>query len=237
MLTGRSVRSVSSASSVAPLFTNNALALPRNAFRADPASMKHYDQSYFHRWYRDPKTRVITPADTRRKAHLAVAAAEYMLGRPVRTVLDVGAGEGAWLSGLRAVRPEVRYTGVDPSEYVVRRFGKRRNIHRGTFGALDEVGLLSGMYDLIVCSGVVNYLSRPELKRGLEVIAAVLAGVAFIEVWTTEDDVIGDRRGWQQHTPAYYRDIFRAAGLVACGMHCYVGPALADETAALERAD
>ncbi|MFN2564081.1 MAG: class I SAM-dependent methyltransferase [Gemmatimonadaceae bacterium] len=197
--------------------------------------MKHYDKSYFHRWYRNPKTRVITPGDTKRKAHLAVSAAEYMLGRPVRTVLDVGAGEGTWLPALRAIRPSVRYTGVDPSEYVVRRFGRRRNIHWGTFGALDAPGLLSGTYDLIICCGVVNYLSGRELERGLEVIAAVLAGVAFIEVWTTADDVVGDRRGWQEHTGAYYRRIFRQAGLVACGMHCYVGPTLAEEAAELER--
>jgi SAM-dependent methyltransferase len=197
--------------------------------------MKHYDQSYFHRWYRNPRTRVITPADTKRKAQLALGAAEYMLGRPVRTVLDVGAGEGTWLLALRAMRPSVRYTGVDPSEYVVRRFGKRRNIHWGTFGALAEGGLLSGTYDLVVCCGVVNYLSKLELERGLAVIARILAGVAFIEAWTTADDVVGDRRGWQEHAPAYYRRIFRQAGLVACGMHCYVGPSLAEEAAALER--
>jgi SAM-dependent methyltransferase len=197
--------------------------------------MKRYDQSYFHRWYRNPRTRVITPTDTKRKARLAVAAAEYMLGRSIRTVLDVGAGEGTWLTVLKTLRPGVRYTGVDPSEYVVRRFGRRRNIHWGTFGALDEVALLSGTYDLVVCCGVVNYLSKPELERGLGVIASILAGVAFIEVWTSADHVVGDRRGWQEHTPAYYRRAFRRAGLTACGMHCYVGADLADEAAALEK--
>jgi SAM-dependent methyltransferase len=197
--------------------------------------MKHYDQSYFHRWYRNPRTRVITPADTRRKAQLAVGAAEYMLGRPVRSVLDVGAGEGTWLAALRALRPGVQYTGVDPSEYVVRRFGTRRNIHWGTFGDLNAAGLLSGSYDLVVCCGVVNYLSKAELERGLRVIASVLVGVAFIEVWTSADDVVGDRRGWQEHSPAYYHRIFGRAGLIGCGMHCYVGPALAAEAAALEK--
>jgi SAM-dependent methyltransferase len=200
-------------------------------------TVKRYDQSYFHRWYRNARTRVITPADTKRKARLALGAAEYMLGRPVRTVLDIGAGEGTWLPALRALRPGVQYTGVDPSEYAVRRFGRRRNIHWGTFGALDEAGLLSGTYDLVVCCGVVNYLSKRELERGLEVVAAILAGVAFIEVWTTADDIVGDRRGWQHHSPDYYRRVFRQAGLIACGMHCYVGPALREEPAALERAE
>lgn len=195
--------------------------------------MKKYDGAYFKRWYRNPKTRVITPADTKRKAHLALSAAEYMLGRPVRSVLDVGAGEGTWMPVVRALRPGIRYVGVDPSEYAVRRFGRRRNIRLGSFGALDEAGL-RGSFDLVICCGVVNYLSRGELQRGLEVIAALLAGVAFIEVWTTADDVVGDRRGWQEHSPGYYRRVFRRAGLISCGMHCYVGPALAEEAAALE---
>jgi hypothetical protein len=117
---------------------------------------------------------------------------------------------------------------------VVRRFGRRRNIRLGTFGALDEAGL-PGTFDLVVCCGVVNYLARRELARGLEVIAAVLSGVAFIEVFTTADDVEGDRHEWKEHSPGYYREIFRRAGLVACGMHCYVGPTLADEPSALER--
>jgi SAM-dependent methyltransferase len=198
--------------------------------------MKRYDEAYFDRWFRNPGTRVITPADTRRKAQLAVGAAEYMLGRQVRTVLDVGAGEGTWLRALRALRPGVRYVGVDPSDYVVRRFGRRRNIRLGSFGALDEAGL-SGTFDLVVCCGVVNYLTRRELERGLEVIAAVLAGLAFIEVFTTADEVEGDRRDWKEHAPRYYREIFRRVGLVACGMHCYVGPALAEEPSALERCE
>jgi hypothetical protein len=68
------------------------------------------------------------------------------------------------------------------------------------------------------------------------VIASILTGVAFIEVWTSADDIVGDRRGWSEHSPAYYRRIFREAGLVGCGMHCYVGPTLGAEAAALERA-
>jgi SAM-dependent methyltransferase len=197
--------------------------------------MKRYDHSYFHRWYHNPRTRVIAPGDTKRKAQLALGAAEYMLGRSVRTVLDVGAGEGAWWTALRKLRPGIRYTGVDPSEYVVRRFGRRRNIHYGTFGGLDEAGLLSGTYDLVVCCGVVNYLSSRELQRGLDAIATVLRGVAFIEVWTAADDIVGDRRGWREHSARYYREMFKRAALTPCGMHCYVGPTLAKEAAALER--
>lgn len=194
---------------------------------------KRYDEAYFDRWYRDCRTRVITPGAVARKARLAVAAAEYLLERPVRTVLDVGAGEGTWRAALRAIRPRVRYEGVDPSEYAVARYGRRRGIRLGTFDTLDELGL-DGPFDLVVCVGVMNYLTRRELERGLAAIAAMCAGVAFLEVWATEDEIVGDRKAWQHHPASYYRGLFRRAGLVSCGLHCYAAPAAADRVAALE---
>ncbi|HYD53082.1 MAG TPA: class I SAM-dependent methyltransferase [Gemmatimonadaceae bacterium] len=200
---------------------------------ARDAAHKAYDRAYFDRWYRDPRTRVIRPGDVERKARLAVGAAEYLLGRPVRTVLDVGAGEGTWRRALRAIRPRIQYVGVDPSEYAVRRYGTRRGIRLGRFDALDELGL-DGPFDLVVCVGVMNYLTTRELERGLESIAAMLGGVAFLEIWTSVDDIVGDRQGWQEHPPAYYLKHLRRAGLVPCGLHCYAGPTLAEQVAALE---
>ena len=194
---------------------------------------KRYDEAYFDRWYRHPRTRVITPGDVARKARLAIAAAEYVLDRPVRSVLDVGAGEGTWRRALRAVRPRVRYTGVDPSEYAVRRYGSRRNIRLGRFDTLDELSL-GGPFDLVVCVGVMNYLSTRELDRGLRAIADLVAGVAFLEIWTTEDEIVGDRTGWYHRPPSYYRRLLARAGLVGCGLHCYAGPASAEMVAALE---
>lgn len=196
---------------------------------------KRYDEAYFNRWYRHPRTRVITPGDVARKARLAIGAAEYLLDRPVRSVLDVGAGEGTWRSALRAVRPRVRYTGVDPSEYAVRRYGTRRNIRLGRFDTLGELSL-EGPFDLVVCVGVMNYLSTAELERGLRAIAALTA-VAFLEIWTTDDEIVGDRRGWHHRPPSYYRRLLARAGLVGCGLHCYAAPAIADMVAAMERVD
>lgn len=206
----------------------------RRPSRARPShETKRYDEAYFDRWYRNERTRVITPGAVARKARLAIAAAEYLLERPVRSALDVGAGEGTWRAALRAVRPRLAYTGVDPSAYAVARYGARRNLHLGTFDTLDELGL-GGPFDLVVCVGVMNYLSTQELERGLAAIASMCAGLAFLEVWTTEDDVVGDRSAWQHHPASYYRRHFRRAGLVSCGLHCYAAPAVADRVAALE---
>src|SRR5205823_6250745 len=82
---------------------------------------KVYDREYFERWYRDPRQAVILGDHVARRDALAVAAAEYVLERRVASVLDVGAGEGAWRPFLRRLRPGVRYAGVEPSAYAVAR--------------------------------------------------------------------------------------------------------------------
>src|SRR5690606_12834057 len=65
--------------------------------------VKRYDRDYFHRWYAG--ARAVVSADVvRRKARLALAAAEHLLGRDARSVLDVGAGEGRWRAELLRMR-------------------------------------------------------------------------------------------------------------------------------------
>src|SRR6476646_4115557 len=54
---------------------------------------KVYDEAYFTRWYRDPRTRVHSPDSVRRKVRMVVGVTEYFLGRKLRSVLDIGAGE------------------------------------------------------------------------------------------------------------------------------------------------
>ncbi|GDX86552.1 methyltransferase [Gemmatimonadota bacterium] len=199
------------------------------------AIAKSYDRAYFDRWYRDPRKRVATPADVARKARLVVGIAEALLQRPVRSALDIGCGEGAWRPALRALRPGLRYVGMDSSAYVVSRFGKTRGIGYGTFGTLATAEL-DGPFDIIVCCDVLQYVGQPELSRGLEAVSGLLDGVAYLEAYTTADEVVGDGHGWFHRAPALYRRAFNRAGLTAVGMHCWVGPSLRDATAALERA-
>jgi len=193
-----------------------------------------YDQSYFDKWYRHPRHRVSTPALTKRKAALALSVAEYYLEGPVRTVLDVGCGEGQWQPALARLRPGLHYTGVDSSEYAVRRFGRRRNLLLGHFGDLGSLDLASS-YDLIVCSDALYYVSREELTRGLAVVAEHLGGVAFFEAYATGEALKGDIRKLEKRSPGFYRRLFRKHGFVSCGSHCYVGKELAGQVTALER--
>lgn len=206
-----------------------------SARRTADSAAKRYDAAYFDRFYRRPRTRVHAPDDVRRKVHLAVSAAEFMLGRPITSVLDIGAGEGAWQPLLARVRPAASYLGVEPSEYAVRRFGKRRNLRQGRFDGLDDAKV-RGRFDLVVCADVMNYLSPGELRRGVAQIATRLEGLAYLEIYTSDDELEGDLAGIDLRAPSYYRRVLRGAGLRACGMHCYVGRRLEHDVTAMEAA-
>lgn len=182
--------------------------------------MKAYDRAYFERWYRDPNDRVSTRESLERKARMAIAVTEFLIGRRVRTILDVGCGEAPWYPVVRRLRPEASYLGVDSSEYVLERFGAARNIRRGSLGELGTMRLRRDV-DLIVCADVLQYVETPELERGLRAIRRLLGGVAYIEAFTTEDEMEGDRSGWHERTAAQYRRLFRRAGLTQCGPYCY----------------
>jgi len=199
-----------------------------------PTRSKQYDQAYFDRWYRDPRHMVVQSGVLERRVQLAVAASEYLLERPLRSVLDVGCGEAPWRALIRLVRPRARYQGVDPSEYVVRRFGKERNIRLGRVGSLDELEL-DAPFDLIVCSDVLHYVSTPEVKRGLRSISRLCGGVAFLEMYVGEDNTDGDDQDFQKRSADDYRRMLRAARLIPLGLHCYASWRLKDDLTSLEK--
>jgi SAM-dependent methyltransferase len=198
-------------------------------------SSTRYDRAYFDRWYRNPKTRVKSGSAIGRKAALALSMAEYYLERPARTVLDVGCGEGNWLSALRALRPKIRYTGVDPSRYAVERFGKKRNIQLGSFAALEEIGL-SEEYDLIVCSDTLFYLPLSELEQGIASLAHRAAGVAFLELYTDQDSLVGDFPKKSPQSASFYMKMLARHGFLSVGSHCYLGPDMAERAMQMEKA-
>jgi SAM-dependent methyltransferase len=196
------------------------------------ARLKTYDKAYFDRWYRGKQA---TPAAVlARKVALAVAVAEYHLGRPIQSVLDIGCGEAPWRKALLAMRPGLQYQGVDASEYVVRRYGRTRNIALASFGQMQQLRL-GPSADLLVCADVLHYVPSTELKRGLEGFAELCGGVAFIDVFCREDAITGDFKGYIARTRAQYRKLFENAGLAALGSQCYLSPACESPVSALER--
>ena len=204
---------------------------------ADPRrvrGLKKYDRAYFDRWYRDSRYAVVREGVVRRRIGLAVSVAEYLLERPIRSVLDVGCGEAPWRACLLKMRPGVRYLGVDSSEYAVRKYGRRRNLQLGTVGGLARMGI-RGRFDLVVCSDVLHYVPTGEVRAGLRAIASMLRGVAFLETFALEDDIEGDKELLQQRSESTYRRLFREAGLFPVGLHCYVGSDVQKSLTAFER--
>ena len=194
---------------------------------------KHYDQDYFQRWYRGGD--IGGPRRLARKVALAVACAEYYLERPIRSVLDIGCGEGAWRAPLLKLRPGLRYLGFDSSEFAIARHGRRRNLHLARFGDFAQLRPCPPV-DLLVCSDVLHYLPTRELQRGLPGLAELCGGVAFLELFTAEDEFEGDHDGFVPRKARFYRDRFSTLGLRSVGSHCWLSPAFAGETAALETA-
>ena len=195
---------------------------------------KAYDRAYFDRWYR--RGGIGGAARLARKVQLAVASAEYHLERPIRTVLDIGCGEGAWRAPLRKLRPQVDYLGFDSSHYAIARYGQSRNLHYARFGDFANLRPCPPA-DLLVCSDVLHYLPARELDRGLPALAALCGGVAFIEVFARGDGAEGDEHDFKQRSAAFYRERLRALGLRPLGSHCWLSPALAPHATALELPD
>ncbi len=204
--------------------------MPRSRLDAS----KPYDAAYYARWYHDPRTRVTARTIVRRKAALAVAAAEHLLERPVRNVLDVGCGEAPWRAALLDLRPGTRYTGVDPSEWAAARYGASRGVLHGGLADLGSLPL-RGPFDLVVCSDVLHYVPDGDLRRGLAAMVSLSRGLLWLEAFTAEDDFEGDVQGFRPRSARWYRAAFSKAGLVPLGLWLHASPALEHRVAALER--
>ncbi len=196
--------------------------------------LERYDEAYFNKWYRSTRYRVKSAAELRRQASFVLSTAEWVLGGAVRTVLDVGCGEGQWGVALRSMRSSIKYEGVDPSEYAVRRYGKRRNIKLGGIENLGDVASRRS-YDLIICCGMLNYLTTSQLSKGISNVAQLASGVAYLELFTSGDSFEGDTSWPTPRSRAFYRKLIGSSGLHPVGMHCYVPIGELHKVAQLER--
>ncbi len=196
---------------------------------------KTYDQAYFDRWYRDPAHRVMGGKELDLKIRLTVGIAEFHLGRPIRSVLDIGCGEGSWRAALLRHRPEIRYLGLDSSEYAIARYGRTRNLRLLRFAQLEQQRFEHSV-DLLICADMMHYLTSLELNRGLQGFAELCHGVAYLEVMSADDDFVGDQDGYVKRSARWYRKAFAKAGMIGCGNQCYLSESLHRDAMALELA-
>lgn len=190
---------------------------PRKASTVSDA----YDHAYFEKWYRNPRHRVKSAAELARQVAFVLHTTEWVLARPVRSVLDVGCGEGQWRAALRRHRPSIQYTGVDPSEYAVTRYGTRRNLHLGSLENLRQLSL-NGPFDLVVCCGMLNYIPQASLAEGLGNVASLTHGVAYLEIFTDADATEGDTSWPTPQSARWYQSTLHSVGFTSIGLHCYV---------------
>ncbi len=194
---------------------------------------KAYDHEYFDRWYR--QSGLNSPARLARKVALAVACAEYHLERPIRSVLDIGCGEGRWRAPLLKLRPDIDYIGFDSSEYVIAKFGRQRNLHYARFADFRYLRPCAPV-DLLICCDVLHYLDAREIGRGLPGLAELTAGIAYLETYCQGDEILGDQHNLQLRPARWYRQRFARAGLVSLGNHCWLPANALAHAAALELA-
>ncbi len=137
-----------------------------------------FDEEFYQRHYLDPETRVIGPEEVRRLAKFVLSYLEY-LDVEVRGVLDVGCGIGLWRDVLAELAPEARYRGVETSAYLCDRYGWER-------ASITE---LAGREpaDLVVCQGVLQYLTAKEASEAIRTLERITTGALYLEVLTRED--------------------------------------------------
>lgn len=143
--------------------------------------MKHqfaFDARYYKRYYENPRTRVSGAKDAARLGRFLRGYLEY-LEQPVREVLDLGCGTGLLQPIVKRMFPGARYTGVERSEYLCERYGWEQS---------SVVDFRSRRrYDLVICRGVLQYLTRPEAEAALENLSRLCRGALYLEALTRED--------------------------------------------------
>ena len=142
-----------------------------------------FDEAYYQRFYFNKKTSVVDPAHVQRLGAFVCSYLQY-LRVPVRRVLDVGCGIGLWRDVIQRHYPDAQFQGVEYSAYLCGRFGWER-------GSVVDYRA-TAPYDLVICQGVLPYLSGADLKLALRNLGRLSHGALYVEAVARED--------WEQDT-------------------------------------
>ncbi len=175
----------------------------------------NFDKAYYDRFYRNPKTRAVTPAAARRQAGFIAAYLKYLELSP-RSILDVGCGTGTVLKALEQAFPAARTEGLEVSAYLCRRYGWRHA------SIVDYEA--RQIFDLVVCNDVLPYLDASECSQAIQRIGALCSHAAFLGILTQEDEANCDPRRtdalqWSRPARWYRRRLGRLFVSVGGGLY------------------
>ena len=158
--------------------TRIAVTRERSDPRARTSTPERFDAAYYERFYRRAKTRVSDAKEIQKLGRFVCSYVDY-LGLPVRRVLDAGCGLGRWRGVIAEHYPRARYTGIEVSAYLCKRYG-------WTQASIAEYRARGG-FDLVICQGVLQYLDDREASAALENLARLCRGALYLEALTAED--------------------------------------------------
>ena len=106
-------------------------------------------------------------------------AAARFVPAGVKTLLDVGCGNAAFLSSLEQVRPEISAVGVDPSQAALSKRWCSSPVVRGDIGALP---FRDGSFDVVSSMAVLEHVPTQHLTAGLAEICRVSRQYVVIDL-------------------------------------------------------
>jgi SAM-dependent methyltransferase len=175
-----------------------------------------FDARYFRRYYESARSRVYGSAQIDQLARGVTGFVQWF-GGEIELVLDVGAGTGLWQAWFRENMPDVLYRSIDVSRYACTKYGhEMRDISK--WRARQK-------FDLVVCQGVLPYLTDDECARAARNMAAMCRGFLYLEAITKRDlQEVCDRSRTDVRVlgrPArfYQRLLGRYFEPIGCGLH------------------
>jgi hypothetical protein len=148
----------------------------------DPKFMRtegaRFDAAYFAKYYFSAATQVTTLAEMRGRARLIAALLKHT-NIPVRSILDAGCGIGLLRKPFAEALPRARYSGLESSDYLCRRYG-------WTQGSVVDYAARKP-HDLLVCYDVLQYLSDRDAARAIGNFAALSGAALYVSALTLED--------------------------------------------------
>ncbi len=137
-----------------------------------------FDRAYYRKYYQDGRTAVAARSAYRARACFIAAYAEH-INLPVRRILDAGCGMGQLRAPLLRALPRARYTGVEVSDYLAKRYGWEHQQIANYRSAKP--------FDLVICYDVLQYLDARAASRTIANLARLCQGVMYCTALTTED--------------------------------------------------